>query len=247
MLLLLDSLLQEIFRGAVEMLLWLFLPLASGWWWDEKMDVNKRVEQQEEEDLNDYLEDYRGEVALERMDLGEYAYYYYEYPEDRQAGTGLSPLAALIAPLAGLALMGAAASVAVNPLLLKLVTISNRRRRSLVSEDEAEVVNWLHQLKMLRQFFALLPDKANPLDGLTADYLVWSGLERGKCLDRLACSYASNSSVISSAPEREVVSIVLYNLMTNQLVKPQLKDRLRGAAHIGRAGGECLQLGCKAD
>ena len=50
------------------------------------MDVNKRVEQQEEEDLNDYLEDYRGEVALERMDLGEYAYYYYEYPEDRQAG-----------------------------------------------------------------------------------------------------------------------------------------------------------------
>ena len=76
----------QIFRGAVEMLLWLFLPLASGWWWDEKMDVNKRVEQQEEEDLNDYLEDYRGEVALERMDLGEYAYYYYEYPEDRQAG-----------------------------------------------------------------------------------------------------------------------------------------------------------------
>ena len=68
------------------MLLWLFLPLASGWWWDEKMDVNKRVEQQEEEDLNDYLEDYRGEVALERMDLGEYAYYYYEYPQDRQAG-----------------------------------------------------------------------------------------------------------------------------------------------------------------
>ena len=68
------------------MLFWLFLPLASGWWWDEKMDVNKRVQQQEEEDLDDYLEENRGEVALERMDLGEYAYYYYEYPEDRQAG-----------------------------------------------------------------------------------------------------------------------------------------------------------------
>ena len=71
------------------MLLWLFLPLASGWWWDEKMDVNKRVQQQEEEDLDDYLEENRGEVALERMDLGEYAYYYYEYPEDRQAGVPL--------------------------------------------------------------------------------------------------------------------------------------------------------------
>jgi len=85
------------------------------------------------------------------------------------------------------------------------------------------------------------------LDGLTADYLDWSGLERGKCLDRLACAYASNSTAISSDPEKEVVSIVLYNLMTNQLVKPRLKDRLRGAAHLGRAGGECLQLECKTD
>ena len=69
------------------MLLWLFLPLASGWWWegrDEKMEVNKK--HHEEEDLDDYLEEYRGEAALERMDLGEYAYYYYEYPEERQAG-----------------------------------------------------------------------------------------------------------------------------------------------------------------
>ena len=70
------------------MLLWLFLPLASGWWWegrDEKMEV-KKYKAEEEEVLDDYLEEYRGDVALERMDLGEYAYYYYEYPEDRQAG-----------------------------------------------------------------------------------------------------------------------------------------------------------------
>lgn len=78
------------------MLLWLFLPLASGWWWegrDEKMEVEKYKEerrvQQEKEDLDDYLDEYRSNVALERMDLGEYAYYYYEYPEDRQAGVPL--------------------------------------------------------------------------------------------------------------------------------------------------------------
>ena len=35
----------------------------------------------------------------------------------------------------------------------------------------------------------------------------------------------------------QVVSIVLYNLMTNRLVNSDLKDRLRGAAHLGRAGG----------
>jgi len=234
------------------MLLWLFLPLASGWWWEGRVEkknlqeVGKRVVQEEEE-VEDYLEEYTGNHALERMDLGEYAYYYYDYPEDRQAGGHLSPLAALIAPLAGLALMGAAASVAVNPLLLKLVTISSRRRRSLVSNDDAEVVNWVHQLKTIRQFFSMLPEKANPLDRLTADYLVWSGLERGKCLDRLACSYASNSTTIASYSEKEVVSIVLYNLMTNRLVNSDLKDRLRGAAHLGRAGGQCLQLACKTD
>ena len=36
----------------------------------------------------------------------------------------------------------------------------------------------------------------------------------------------------------QVVSIVLYNLMTNRLVKPHLKNRLRGAAHLGRDGGQ---------
>ena len=30
---------------------------------------------------------------------------------------------------------------------------------------------------------------------------------------------------------------MLYNLMTNRLVNSDLKDRLRGAAHLGRAGG----------
>ena len=78
------------------MLLWLFLPLASGWWWEGRVEkknlheVEKRV-MQEEEEVEDYLEEYRGNHALERMDLGEYAYYYYDYPEDRQAGITIPP------------------------------------------------------------------------------------------------------------------------------------------------------------
>ena len=38
--------------------------------------------------------------------------------------------------------------------------------------------------KQTLQPILIHPHQANPLDGLTADYLVWSGLERGKCLDR---------------------------------------------------------------
>ena len=44
-------------------------------------------------------------------------------------GSSINPLAALIAPLAGLALLGAASAVAVNPVLLQLVTIKKGRRR----------------------------------------------------------------------------------------------------------------------
>ena len=69
------------------MLLWLFLPLASGWWWEGRVEkknlqeVGKRVVQEEEE-VEDYLEEYTGNHALERMDLGEYA----TTPESFQIG-----------------------------------------------------------------------------------------------------------------------------------------------------------------
>ena len=42
---------------------------------------------------------------------------------------GLSPLAALIAPLAALALLGAASLVSLNPTLLQIAVIQGKRRR----------------------------------------------------------------------------------------------------------------------
>ena len=44
-------------------------------------------------------------------------------------GGGLSPLAALIAPLAALALLGAASLVSLNPTLLQLAVINGKRKR----------------------------------------------------------------------------------------------------------------------
>ena len=82
------------------------------------------------------------------------------------------------------------------------------------------------------------------MDRLTADYLSWSGLEAGQCLQLLACSYATNSTSYATnssqlpaereeaamTAEREVAAIVLYNLMVNRLVGGRLKGRLRSAA-----------------
>ena len=56
--------------------------------------------------------------------------------------------------------MGAAAAMAVNPLLLSLVTISRRRRRSLGSDGVA-LRKRLRQLKILKQFLSSLPEKVS--------------------------------------------------------------------------------------
>ena len=83
------------------------------------------------------------------------------------------------------------------------------------------------------------------MERLTGDYLSWSGLAGGSCLDLLACSYAADSSAV--AGDREVVSIVLYNLMTSRVVEAPLKARLRSAARAGRRDGSCAHLPCSPE
>jgi hypothetical protein len=66
--------------------------------------------------------------------------------EIEEKGSSINPLAALIAPLAGLALLGAASAVAVNPILLQLVTI-NKDRNKRESEGLNEIGNQIFTLK----------------------------------------------------------------------------------------------------
>jgi len=67
---------------------------------------------------------------------------YYNDDVDRQelSTSTLNPLAAIIAPLAGFALLAAAAAVAVNPLLMELVTISGRKKREAGKEEEDDLL-----------------------------------------------------------------------------------------------------------
>lgn len=52
------------------------------------------------------------------------------YRHDHHLG-GINPLSLLVAPLAALALLGAAATVASNPVLLSIAVLSKRKRRDL--------------------------------------------------------------------------------------------------------------------
>lgn len=60
----------------------------------------------------------------------------------------------LLVPLAGVALLGAAALFAANPVLLQLGVISGRRRRSTVQEeDKQEMLERLNSIHLLEKFF----------------------------------------------------------------------------------------------
>ena len=58
-----------------------------------------------------------------------------------------------------------------------------------------QVVNWLHQLKMLRQFFALLPDKV--------------GLSRRGALYRTMCHWFTTSQICPQKPCFIILSLYL--------------------------------------
>merc|ERR1719347_1542090 len=65
----------------------------------------------------------------------------------------------------------------------------------LSTSGEAALKGRLQQLRLLKGFLSSLPDKMQPMERLSADYLSWSGLTTSGCLELLACSYASNSSL----------------------------------------------------
>ena len=114
--------------------------------------------------------------------------------------------------------MGAAAAVAVNPILLQLAVISRGRRRREVMEEEEEKENLVEndmkrrvkQLRVLEKFLSSMPGKFSQSERLTSDYLRCSGLsdESNQCLELLVCSYGQHPATGDlTGIERDVVSM----------------------------------------
>ena len=71
----------------------------------------------------------------------------------------MNPLSALVAPLAALALLGAAAAVSTSPVLLSLAVLTNgRKRRDLNAVDNAdiapEIQEKLREIEVLEKYIA---------------------------------------------------------------------------------------------
>merc|ERR1719266_2665275 len=159
------------------------------------------------------------------------------YAESRQTS---NPLALLVAPLAGIALLTAAAAVAINPVLISVsVTGKRRKRRDLDTVIQAnqsegispELEEKIHEMQVLEKFMSTVPENMNYQQQVLSMYLSCSGYEEitNACLDRVVCEYANEESEVEQE-ERDVISIVLYNIMANDYVSEDFKDRLRVAA-----------------
>ncbi len=125
-------------------------------------------------------------------------------------GSGINALSVLVAPLAALALLGAAAAVSTNPVLLSMVVLSSgRKRRDLIStDDDPELETKLQEIEVLEQYIAKVPDHEEQHEKLMATYLSCSGFteERNGCIDRIVCEYSVQPSGMADL-ERDVISM----------------------------------------
>ena len=120
----------------------------------------------------------------------------------------INPVAALIAPLAGLALIAAASAVSVNPLLLQLVTISSNGRRRRRRSPARRAVR---QIQVLENFLSSSRDSQLQSDLLMVNYLQCGDLlaQTNHCLELMVCTYSSSSKgrPAFSKQQRDVVSM----------------------------------------
>merc|ERR1711981_1020474 len=134
--------------------------------------------------------------------------------------------------------------VAINPVLISVsVTGKRRKRRDLDTVIQAnqsdgispELEEKIHEMQVLEKFMSSIPENTNYQQQVLSMYLSCSGYTEmtNHCLDRVVCEYANNNNSVKQE-ERDVISIVLYNIMANEYVSDGYKDRLRVAARSGR-------------
>ena len=122
---------------------------------------------------------------------------------------GVNALSVLVAPLAALALLGAAAAVSSSPVLLSMVVLSSgRKRRDLISTTEPELENQLQEMELLEKYIAKVPDHEKEQERLMATYLTCSGFteDRNGCLDRIVCEYSVEPSRMPDL-DKDVISM----------------------------------------
>jgi len=188
----------------------------------------------------DYYDDYDDEYESETVFDRDSGY--------GDSGGGINPLAAFIAPLAGLALLGAAAAVSINPVLVQLAVVNGgRKKRDLRDPNMQRKVT---EIELLENFLSKETQFDSQAESMVAQYLECSGLssDQNQCLERLVCIYASPYQIDRvNKQEKDVIAIILYQLMSNNFIKEEIKSRMKYAGQLSKIiGGHCNKYSCPA-
>ena len=126
----------------------------------------------------------------------------------------INPLAALIAPLAALALLGAAAAVALNPVLVQVAVITGgkRRRRRSLDHLDSQSKRQLEEMEKLEDFLTKVPNTKEQSEQMLANYVDCSGLAmNSQCLEHLVCLYSNplayNGGLPITSTEKDVIAM----------------------------------------
>ncbi|GLH13365.1 ATP synthase subunit b 1 [Gryllus bimaculatus] len=176
----------------------------------------------------------------------------------KHSGGKALALKGLLVPLAGVALLGAAAALVSNPVLLQLGVISGRRRRRRAlragAEEDSEraLRQRLADIALLEKFMA---------GQLLANFLSCSGLAgaggagaaasgaRGtpvpsaRCLERVTCELHHPAAEVTQL-EKHVMQIVTSEILENEYIPDEVKRRVKTAAKIGLESESCEEFHC---
>merc|ERR1712038_1373430 len=109
--------------------------------------------------------------------------------------------------------------------------------KDVTSSITPEVQEKIDEMQVLEKFLGSVPSDVKYQQQILSMYLSCSGYTEpsNSCLDRVVCEYSDRKSAIEEE-DRDVISIVLYNIMGNDFVGEEYKARLRKAAKMGRDG-----------
>merc|ERR1719491_1897782 len=110
---------------------------------------------------------------------------------------------------------------------------------------ESRIARKNARVAVLERFLGSIPENNRYQQQILSMYLSCSGYTEpsNKCLDRVVCDYSDSKTVMSiKDEEKDVISIILYNIMANEYVTEDYKNRLRTSARIGRDEGTCKRV-----